>query len=254
MKIWRNDELVEATSEYLTPDGWARGKGIFETIKTVNSTPYALSRHMRRATRSALSLGFSMPSQDHVLDAIDALLKAEPHTLGRLRLSFSLDGVFTATHEQYIEISEPFLLQVIESDQFLGDSHKRFPYTERLAALEASKSAGFDEIVYINKEGIVTEGAISNLLFLIADQWVTPPISIGVLPGVTRALAIEKLGVRVTEIKKSDLAQVQAALVVSSLKIAHPVAVIDGVKLKSLDKAQAFADEIRHLIEKISVG
>lgn len=254
MKIWRNKSLVEGSSEFLTADGWAHGEGIFETIKTVSSIPYVLSRHMRRATRSSLSLGIPMPSQDHILDAIDSLLKAEPHTLGRLRLSFTSDGVFIATHEQYIEITAPFLLQIIESDQFLGDPHKRFPYTQRIAALEASKSAGFDEIVYIDREGAVTEGAISNLLFLIADRWVTPPISIGVLPGVTRALVIEKLGVRVSVIKKSDLAQVQAALVISSLKIAHPVAAIDGVKLKSLDKAQAFADEIRHLIAKISVG
>ena len=43
----------------LDSHGFPKTSGIFETIKTINSQPIALARHMRRALDSARSLGLT---------------------------------------------------------------------------------------------------------------------------------------------------------------------------------------------------
>ena len=46
MKIIYNGKLIDFTEEFMSVDGWLKGSGIFETIKTVGGTAWALSRHM----------------------------------------------------------------------------------------------------------------------------------------------------------------------------------------------------------------
>jgi branched-chain amino acid aminotransferase len=108
---------------------------------------------------------------------------------------------------------------------------KRYPYTENLQLLTQAQSAGFDDYLLINREDHVTETAIANLILQIDNQWITPPLSDGVLPGVMRALLIEKTGVLVRQIDAGQLPTVTSGFVVSSLKIAQPIAQIDGKKL-----------------------
>jgi branched-chain amino acid aminotransferase len=75
----------------------------------------------------------------------------------------------------------------------------------------------------INRDGFITETAIANLVFQLDGEWITPPLSDGVLPGVMRALLIEKNGVIVRQIQANHLNQIQSGFVVSSLKIAQPI-------------------------------
>ena len=90
---------------------------------------------------------------------------------------------------------------------------------------------GFDDYVLINLEGKVTETAIANLILQIENEWITPPLSDGVLPGVMRALLVEKAGVLVRQIDADQLPMVKSGFVVSSLKIAQPIARIGGQEL-----------------------
>ena len=45
---------------------------------------------------------------------------------------------------------------------------------------------GFDEALFLNTHGEVTEGAISNVFIEKNGQWATPPIACGLLAGVYR--------------------------------------------------------------------
>ena len=113
----------------------------------------------------------------------------------------------------------------------LGKQHKTYPYTSRLGILDEATRNGFDEVIAIGADGRVTEGAASNYLFRIDGQWITPPMSAGLLPGVIRALAIEECGVAVRDIEEVDLYRCDAAIIISSLKIAQSVSMIDGRNL-----------------------
>ena len=56
-------------------------------------------------------------------------------------------------------------------------------YTE---AFQTAVQAGFDEVLFLNTRGEVTEGAISNIFIEKAGRWFTPPVDCGLLSGVFR--------------------------------------------------------------------
>jgi branched-chain amino acid aminotransferase len=97
----------------------------------------------------------------------------------------------------------------------------------------------------------VCEGSVTNLLFRIDGQWITPPISDGVLPGIVRALVIENCGVLVRSIMESQLDQVSSGFLLSSLRIAQPIASING---RELEQSPEFRAEIEAMALRTSVG
>lgn len=255
MKVWLNDSLVEASSLNLAEDNWPKGFGVFETIKTVNGVPFALNRHMRRAKDSGPRVGVQIPKEELVRLAIDTLLSEVEFPVGRLRLLFSQDGTFMVTHDAYTDIKHNLNLCTYSAHiDVHGVPNKTFPYTSRLEILKNAQAHGCDEAVVINSNHEVCEGAVSNLVFYSDGMWITPPITQGVLPGVMRALVVENLPVKVRKIDTNDLSHVQAAIVISSLKIALPVQSIDGRMMPDLNISEMFAQEIRALAVRTSVG
>jgi branched-chain amino acid aminotransferase len=247
MKIWIDDAIVESSREFISADGWPVGSGVFETIRTESLRPQLLSRHMRRVLLSAGELSVSLPGEDHILDAIDQLLAAEPHPIGRLRLSFSTSH-FVATHELYKDEQNAMKVRTHHSDsQASSRKHKSFPYSDNLQLLSQAKSEGFDEVIVIDSLGRVTEGAVSNFAFRIKGEWITPPITSGILPGVIRALAIEKCDVAVREVTEPELGDCDAAFAMSSLKIAGPVHSLNEKKLSINNDTEQICSKLREL-------
>ena len=255
MKIWVNHGLVDSNSITLSADNWPDGFGVFETIKTVDGQAYALNRHMRRALDAGARVGVHIPKEDHIRTAIETLLSEVPHSIGRLRLLFQQDGTFMATHDSYIEIDHNLDLCTYSARvDIRGIPNKTFPYTSRLDILAEAKSRGCDEAIVLNSDNEVCEGAVSNLIFYSNGVWVTPPILHGVLPGVMRALVVENLPVKVRKVTTDDLSRTQAAIVISSLKIAIPVHSIDGRVLPDIAISENFSKEIREMARRTSVG
>ena len=69
MKVIQNGALVPIEQSDCNDKGWLRGHGVFETIKTVENKPWAMSRHMRRAVTSAQQLRSRIPPADLVSNA-----------------------------------------------------------------------------------------------------------------------------------------------------------------------------------------
>jgi branched-subunit amino acid aminotransferase/4-amino-4-deoxychorismate lyase len=247
MKIWVNRQLVEDSSEYLDDKNWPLGTGLFETIRTENGSVQFLARHMRRVISSARECAIPIPDEEMISAAIDELLSATPHAIGKLRLSFSSDR-FIATHEIYTPDINPSKLMVSQSlSSTVGRQHKAFPYSSRLELLQDAIAAGFDEVIVIDQEDRVREGAVSNFAFRIQGQWRTPPITAGILPGVIRAVAVERCGVVVKDLSRADVTSCEAAIVLSSLKIALPVASIDERSLAIDSDVSDICSKLRQL-------
>lgn len=247
MKIWVDDKLVDASNQYVDGKNWPLGSGIFETVRTENGSVQLLSRHMRRALASAREMSISIPDQELMLNAIDELLIAEPQELGKLRLSFSKER-FIATHESYASQETDYKVTIAtRAESTSARQHKVFPYDSRLELLQSAINAGCDEVILIDENNRVSEGAVSNYAFRINGQWQTPPITAGILPGVIRALAVEKCGVVVRDISRAELSACEAALVMSSLKIAVPVSSIDGRSLTTDLDVRDICSKLREL-------
>jgi para-aminobenzoate synthetase/4-amino-4-deoxychorismate lyase len=58
-------------------------------------------------------------------------------------------------------------------------------------AFEQAKRDGFDDVIFLNLKGEVTEGAISNVFVVKDGRWFTPPVECGLLPGVYRRHLLE---------------------------------------------------------------
>jgi branched-chain amino acid aminotransferase len=254
MKIWLDNRICESTEIEMDGDGWPIGEGIFETIRTEAGKVFELGRHMRRAGSAAKNFGQSLPGEELIRNAIVQLLDAQPHEVGRLRLLFSKDR-FVAVHQSYVEIVMPARLKIAdEGNEISPIAFKTFPYGHRTSLLEQARSEGFDEIICVSQTGEVTEGAVSNFIFLIDGQWVTTPLSAGVLPGVQRAIVIERCGVVVRSLSRTDLDRITSAIVISSLKIALLATSINDRELVIDEGVQLMAAQIRTQTQSHSVG
>ncbi len=73
-------------------------------------------------------------------------------------------------------------------------------------ALTAAKSAGADEAILVREDGLVTEGSFTNVFVERDGVLLTPPTTLGLLPGIFRAFLIEKERAREAQLTLDDLA------------------------------------------------
>src|SRR5690606_11194689 len=111
-------------------------------------------------------------------------------------------------------------------------------YLPNILSLEAARARGAYEAISIASGGELLEGATSNL-FVVKDGRVrTPPLSVGILGGITRKVvmqAAEEDGIALDEalLFPPDLYRADEAFITSSLREIVPVVRADGVTLGS---------------------
>src|ERR1700712_5525548 len=92
MQVSVNGQLLAHPDQPVLPvtdHGFTVGDGVFEAVKVVDGTPFALTRHLRRIARSARGLGLPEPDPDAVRRAVSEVLDAEHIDLGRLRITWT---------------------------------------------------------------------------------------------------------------------------------------------------------------------
>ena len=93
-------------------------------------------------------------------------------------------------------------------------------------ALKATTQAGFDEVLFLNIRGEVTEGAISNIFIEKDGQWFTPPIECGLLAGVQRRHILEtQPNVEERVLYPQDLRQASAIYLSNAVRGLRPVVI-----------------------------
>ena len=220
---WRETQLkanrLVGIAGGVDAEGWQFGTGIFETILVQEGVPILFNKHMERAEKSARELSIDIPPRDKILRAINNF---DMPQLARLRLSFGRQ--FSVSVAPYVRSGESIQVDLKRTDAKPGiGEHKRFPYWENLDLLRAANQDGFDEVLLINSDGVVGEGATCNFLFKIAGKWVTPPIATGVLPGIMRGLALKAGLASEAVVSEIDLEDIEAMVALSSLRICTPV-------------------------------
>jgi branched-chain amino acid aminotransferase len=101
-----------------------------------------------------------------------------------------------------------------------------------VVALARAHEADAQEAIFPNTRGELCEGTGTNVFIALDGELVTPPLSSGCLPGVTRALLVEWLDdvvERPTPI--AALAQATEAFLASSTRDVQPIRLVDGVPL-----------------------
>ncbi len=106
-------------------------------------------------------------------------------------------------------------------------------YLANLLAVREAKAAGASEALLLGPQGVVVEGATSNVFAVRAGKVVTPPESAGILAGITRGyvLALARASGLVADeapLPLADLYAADEAFVTSSIREVVPVVRVDG--------------------------
>lgn len=243
MNTWVNGSLVEPGRATLRADdrGVTDGDGIFETMKVVDGTPFALTRHLRRLESAADAVGLDV-DLDLVRSGITAILHAEPMHSCRLRVTVTGGSVHPGTdangptvivqttalpeHPDAIDVG---VVPWTRNERGATAGLKTTSYVDNVIASRYAEKHGTGEAIFANTRGELCEGARSNVFVAIDGRLHTPPLDAGCLPGVTRGLLIEWLAdVVEAPIAIGALAAADEAFLSSSLRGAQAIRSVDG--------------------------
>jgi para-aminobenzoate synthetase/4-amino-4-deoxychorismate lyase len=151
-----------------------------------------LEEHLERMAESAVALGFPWyPARAHQqLEHLEAELRRAGFRF-KVRLSLSFQGCFSVSHEPVVAPPAGASVRLCLAGHPSASSQPLLCHKTTARELydryfSLARQAGYDEIIFINERGEVTEGAISNVFIRKAHQFFTPPISSGLLNGIFR--------------------------------------------------------------------
>jgi branched-chain amino acid aminotransferase len=115
---------------------------------------------------------------------------------------------------------------------------KTLAYTDAVVALLEAQRAGADEALFLDCEGHCSEATSSNLFVWQRGTLLTPPVSCGALPGITRAAVLElaaRLGVPTAEriVGPDELVNADEVFLTSSLRGLAPIVQIGPNRIGS---------------------
>lgn len=84
--------------------------------------------------------------------------------------------------------------------------------------LKKAQSSGYEEVIFMNENGHITEGAISNLFVKIDKHWLTPPLNCGLLPGICRKHLILQLCAKEQVIDYKQLMASKKVIICNSVR------------------------------------
>jgi branched-chain amino acid aminotransferase len=210
MRAWLNGDLLDDPTRAavaVTDHGFTVGDGVFEAVKTLGGTPFALGRHLTRLQASAAGLGLPAPDLDVVRRGVEAVLDgAEQDPIGRLRITWTAGpapmgsgrgGGPPTLAVAYSAIDVAAKETTVVTVPWTRNEHgataglKTTSYAENVVALAHAKQRGGTEAVFANTAGNLCEGTGSNVFYVVDGELRTPTLASGCLAGVTRALVID---------------------------------------------------------------
>ncbi|MGH9332817.1 MAG: aminotransferase class IV, partial [Vicinamibacteria bacterium] len=203
------DRLLSAFDQ-----GFLFGASVYETIRTYQGKTFLLARHLRRLRDSADALDIRLDASDEEIAArVQETLVAAGNAESSIRIVVSA-GVGAIDYREG-SASRPTVVIVVrplpEYPESLYREGARAVFvsvmraapggldprikssnvlTNLMALREAHRKNAYEALM-LNPRGEVAEGSMSNVFIVSKGVVRTPPISAGILEGITRELVIE---------------------------------------------------------------
>lgn len=212
------------------------GLGLFETIAIENRHPILVQEHLQRIENSMRELGIHNADFSSLVNikAIEKYAQNCPPGRYALKLSVSPRNVlFSVRASGYTagDYERGFRLtvsQVLRNETSPLTYHKTMNYGDNMLEKRRTKAAGYDEPLFINTKGFVSEGATTNLFCVKKGQIFTPPLSCGLLNGILRQYVMVLSDVKEYRFTLAELLNADEIFVTNSLLGIMPVSSIDG--------------------------
>lgn len=185
------------------------GDSIFETLRSYNGYVFKCDEHIRRLFQSAKSVSLEIEiSPVFLKSAIYSTLKKNRLKDAYIRLTMSR-GVIESDISLY---KKPTIVIITrEFKRYSEEFYKKgvsiittntrkttsslLPYIKSgnflWGVIAKASSQNYFEVVFLNNSGYLTEGAVSNIFVVKGDNILTPPLSCGILDGITRKTVFE---------------------------------------------------------------
>ncbi len=240
----------------VTDNGFVFGDSAYETLRTYGGAPFELDRHLRRLRRSIGLLGFDLKTSDDEIKArIDACLSFAGNAESYLRvivsrgvgdMSYRFERIPEPTIAMYVKPLDPGSEALYEKGgAAVIVSIRRNPIEALNPAIKASNllnnalatreayAKGAFEAILLNTRGEVAEGAGSNVFIVKSGRLLTPPLSCGLLEGITRELTLEvakatSVPAEERVLYPKDLQTADELFITSTLKELAPMVTLDG--------------------------
>jgi branched-chain amino acid aminotransferase len=260
--VLHNGAIQEASERTLSPGqvGLLSGWGVFSTLKVVDGALFAFERHWARITRDAAAFRVPLPpDSEEVRRGLLQLVEANRAYNCTLRIVILRNGggmwagpstgrpsdvlALTADSKDWgAGVKLAYVEQARHSAcNFCGT--KTLSWAMNLAWLEAAQARGFNEVILLNERGEVAECTSANIFAAYGGRVITPPLSSGCLPGVTRELLLSEVraeGVELVEqpLAKAELEGADEVFITSTTRDLLPALEIEGKPVKQAEFAR----------------
>jgi len=235
--------------------GFLYGDGVYETLRTYEGIPFLLDRHLARLHRSAERIWIRW--EELPVDPAEELRKAllaaantesliriiltrgvgpfgyDPHGCGKPTLLVYVQPFEAPPASLYEKGGRAILVSVrrnptIALDPYIKSSNL---LNNILGAMEAHEK-GADEGIMLNLAGNVAEGSMTNVFIVRGQRVATPPLSAGILDGLTREFVLgicRDNGIAADEVdlRPEELAAADEAFITSTTREIAPIVQID---------------------------
>jgi branched-chain amino acid aminotransferase len=262
-QVWLNGELIptEKATVSVFDHGLLYGDGVFEGIRAYHGRIFKMDSHLKRLYASAAAIRLDIPYEvDKLRQALRDTLEANdrkdayfrlcvtrgfgslglnPFLCKRATVFIIVDDISMFPSELYEHGMEVVIAKTIRNPPAsLSPAIKSMNYLNNILAKIEAIDAGVLEAIMLNVDGNVTEGTSDNL-FIVPNapdgkiEVITPPISAGVLEGITLTtvaqLAVDA-GIPVSrrDLKPSDLFTAKEIFLTGTAAEVIPVTTIDG--------------------------
>ncbi len=227
MKVWLDGKLVDQKNAKISvfDHGVLYGDGVFEGIRVYGGKVFEQRAHVERLYASARELRLAIPqTKQEIVEAIRATLEANSLIDGYIRLvvtrgagTLGVSPFKCPTPSVYIiadqvelypdEMYEHGMAVIVAktvrtSSNMLNPSVKSLNYLNNILAKIEAVDAGVAEAIMLNVHGNVAECTGDNIFMVKDAQVITPPVSAGILVGITRSVVIrlaKEMGLDVQE-------------------------------------------------------
>jgi 4-amino-4-deoxychorismate lyase len=264
--------LVDPTEPVIRADdeGLLRGRAAFETLRVYAGRPFRLEEHLDRLTASAASIGLPAVERRRLQVLVGLVLPRAEQGDATLRLVWTAGptGGIPSALAMLSEIpdwieptrergaSAVSLLGVRASAPWLLPGVKSTSYAVNMAAEAEAHRRGVDEALFVETDGTLLEGTVTNIWWRVGDTLFTPSLDLGILAGVTRATLMELApgcGYRVEEgaYPLERLLESEEAFTSSSVREVMPLTQVDDRPLGRGPAADELQAALRELAAKV---
>jgi len=179
--------IIYGEDKILIDEGLFFGRGVFETILW-KDRPVFLNEHLERLKKSMEEIGL-LPLEEKILreylDKLDIKYKGLKITVTPLNIIITERNI-NYKEEDYNRGMTLTISKVRRNSTSRLCYIKSTCYIENLIEKENAKKMGFDDVIFLNEKGNVTETSCANIFIVKNKEIFTSKTEDGLLAGIIR--------------------------------------------------------------------